>query len=125
MGIKLKATKYFPFLQMLHKKIYKENIVQAKFQKVTSFFKYNLTAQNKAILQTPVKVKHWPWFGGAGKEDALTTAACTDDEAAALTIQPAKALALAVAAAGGKGCMQQMETKGSSKTISKIITSYI
>ena len=35
--------------------------------------------------------------------DAVTTAAWTDDEAEALAIQPAKALALAVAAAGAKG----------------------
>lgn len=34
-------------------------------------------------------------------DDAVTTAACTDEEAEALAIQPAKALAFA--AAGGKG----------------------
>jgi len=41
----------------------------------------------------------------------VTTAAWTDDEAEALAIQPAKALVLAVAAAGGKGYMKQMKTK--------------
>jgi hypothetical protein len=35
--------------------------------------------------------------------DVVTTAAWTDDEADALAIQPAKALAFAVATAGGKG----------------------
>jgi hypothetical protein len=35
--------------------------------------------------------------------DVVTTAAWTDDDADALAIQPAKALAFAVATAGGKG----------------------
>jgi len=43
--------------------------------------------------------------------DAVTTAAWTDDEAEALTIQPAKALALAGAAAGGKGYIKQNGNK--------------
>lgn len=39
-------------------------------------------------------------------DDAVTTAAWTDEEAEALAIQPAKTLAFAAAAAavGGKGC---------------------
>lgn len=44
-----------------------------------------------------------PWFCGTGMDDAVTTAAWTDEEAEGLAIQPAKALALAAAAVGGKG----------------------
>lgn len=40
-------------------------------------------------------------------DDAVTTAAWTDEEAEAFAIQPANALALAAAAAGGKGYIQQ------------------
>lgn len=40
-------------------------------------------------------------------DDAVTTAAWTDEEAEALAIQPANALALAAAAAGGKGFTQE------------------
>lgn len=36
-------------------------------------------------------------------DDAVTTAAWTDEEEAAFAIQPAKALALAFATLGGKG----------------------
>lgn len=46
-----------------------------------------------------------PWFCGTGIEDAVTTAAWTDEEAEAFAIQPAKALALAAAPVGGKGCL--------------------
>ena len=49
-----------------------------------------------------------PGFCGTGMADAVTTAAWTDDEAEALAIQPAKALALAVAVAGRKGYMKQI-----------------
>lgn len=38
--------------------------------------------------------------------DAETTADWTDDEAAALAIQPAKAFAFAAAAAGGNDCIK-------------------
>lgn len=46
-------------------------------------------------------------------DDAVTTAAWTDDEAEALAIQLAKALALAlaVAAAGGKGCKKNKKNE--------------
>lgn len=53
--------------------------------------------------QLQLKQKKWPWFGGIGMDEAVTTDAWTVDEAAAFAIQPAKALALAAAAAGGKG----------------------
>lgn len=53
-----------------------------------------------------MQLKFPPWFCGTGMDDAVTTAACTDEETEALTIQPAKALALAVAAVTGKGCTQ-------------------
>lgn len=43
-----------------------------------------------------------PWLGGIDMVGAATTADWTDDEPAALAIQPAKALAFA-AAAGGNG----------------------
>lgn len=42
-------------------------------------------------------------------EEFVTTAAWTDEEAEALAIQPAKALALAAAAFGGKGCIQNQQ----------------
>lgn len=58
----------------------------------------------KVILK--MQLKFPPWFCGTGMDDAVTTAACTDEETEALTIQPAKALALAVAAVTGKGCTQ-------------------
>ncbi|KAK7329016.1 hypothetical protein VNO77_23161 [Canavalia gladiata] len=38
--------------------------------------------------------------------DAVTTTVWTDDEDEALAIQPTKAFSLAVAAAGGKGCIE-------------------
>lgn len=38
-------------------------------------------------------------------DEAVTTAAWTDEEAEAFAIQPAKALALAAAPAGGNGCL--------------------
>lgn len=43
-------------------------------------------------------------------EDAVTTAAWTDEEAEALAIQPAKAFALAAAATGGKGYAHKERT---------------
>ena len=42
-------------------------------------------------------------------DDAVTTAAWTDEEADALAIQPAKAPGLAAAAAGGKGYAQNIK----------------
>lgn len=44
-------------------------------------------------------------------DDAVTTAAWTDEEAEALAIQPAKALAFAAAAGGGKGYTQPKKYK--------------
>lgn len=41
-------------------------------------------------------------------DDAVTTAAWTDEEADALAIQPANGLVLAEAAAGGKGYAQKI-----------------
>lgn len=52
-------------------------------------------------------MKFKPWFWGTGIDDAVTTAAWTDEEAEALAIQPAKAFAFAAAAVGGKGCAQE------------------
>lgn len=52
-----------------------------------------------------IHIHNLPWFGRIGKVDAVTTAAWTDEEAAAFAIQPAITLALAAAAAGGNGCI--------------------
>lgn len=51
-------------------------------------------------------MKTSPWLGWTGKGEAATTGDCTDKEGLAFDIHPAKAFALAAAAAaaGGKGC---------------------
>ena len=64
---------------------------------------FRKTISNKSEL------KFWPWFCGTGMDDAVTTGAWTDEEAETLVIQPAKAPALAAAAAvGGKGYMPKV-----------------
>lgn len=65
-----------------------------------------LTVNHKIQQSFMILIKKlpWFWFGRIGRVDAVTTAAWTD-EAAAFAIQPAITLALAAAAAGGKGCI--------------------
>ncbi len=56
-----------------------------------------------AIMVAPMTMKTLPWLVGTDNDEAAPTADWTDEEGLAFAIHPAKALALADAAAGGKG----------------------